>query len=326
MQEGRLVIAKPDPRTRSMRRLAGALLLAFSLVMPAGHASAGELVIVGSETLANFLEPLASRFREANPETRVLVEPRHSSAGPPALLSGRAQLASLSRPMKPDELKAFEARYGRRPVPIAVASDAVAIYVNEANPLEKISLVELDAIYSSERSCGSERAITRWSQLGVEGEFGEREIGAYGLTPSSGTYAFFAAEVLCGGRFRAGIRRQPGGRSLILSIKEGLHSIGYGPRSARTPGVRALEVSVKPGYQYGSLTPAHIHEDVYPLTRDLYLYRLAPGEADPADDEVVAFIRYVLSEAGQDAVEAAGFLRLPADRIAAQLASLAGAD
>jgi len=137
--------------------------------------------------------------------------------------------------MKPDELRAFESRHGSRPKPYVVAIDAVAVLVNEANPLDKISLEELDAIYSKTRACGAERAITRWHQLGLEGDFGAHEIGAYGLTSQSGTYALFGAEVLCGGQLRSGIRRQPGARSLVLSIKEGPHSIGYGPRSAITP-------------------------------------------------------------------------------------------
>jgi phosphate transport system substrate-binding protein len=311
---------------RLLAAITCSLLAALSLGLPAQRARADEFVIVGSDTLADFLEPIAERFRADHPGLRVRIEAHHSASGPPALLSGRAQLASLSRPMSEHELLAFDARHGRRPIGYRVGIDALAVYVNASNPLDKISLQELDAIYSSTRTCGYPQAIKRWRQLGVKGDIADRTIGAYGYPATSGTYATFRGGVLCGGHFRDGVRVQPGGRSLILSVKESPSSIGYAPRSALIKGVKALRLAVKPGYQYGTLSADDVYNDVYPLTRALYLYRLAPEEADPegqvADARVVDFLRWVLSEAGQEEIAAAGFLPMPKAVLAETLATL----
>jgi len=300
------------------RRAAAALLLLAwtATVAPSAYAEANELLIVGSGNLARFLTPLAAAYQELHPGVRVRVEAGTSTAGPPALLRGRAQLAAMSREMSRDELHAFKVVLGARPARTSVAIDALAIYVNEQNPLQQISLPELDAIYSSARRCGGEEAITSWSQLGLQGSYAARSIGLYGHIPSAGTYAFFRQKALCGGHFREGVHQQPGDRSVVLSIAELRYAMGYGARADLIAGVRALAVAPSAGGSYGTIAPADVYDGRYPLTRDLYLYRTTRRGEERGSAEALRFVRFVLSKTGQDAVDTAGFLRLPESRLA----------
>ena len=115
---------------------------------------AGNLSSIGSDTLNNLMTLWAETFREAYPSVRVQVEGKGSSTAPPALIAGTAQLGPMSRAMKADELDAFEKKFGYPPTQIRVAVDALAVYVNKDNPLEKLTLPQVDAIFSKTRRCG----------------------------------------------------------------------------------------------------------------------------------------------------------------------------
>ena len=56
--------------------------------------------------------------------------------------------------MKDKEIEAFESRHGYKPTPIRVAIDALAVYVNKDNPLDSLSINQVDAMFSATRRCG----------------------------------------------------------------------------------------------------------------------------------------------------------------------------
>jgi phosphate transport system substrate-binding protein len=283
----------------------------------------GELVIVGSGNMVGFLRAMGRGFARLHPGTRVKVEAKTSSSGPPALLRGRAALASMSRPMNAEEQKAFRTVHDVEPTGISIALDALTIYVNRDNPLVQITLSQLDDVFSSTRACGGGEPITHWKQLGLEGDWAQRSIGLYGHVASAGTNAFFRDHALCGGRFREGIREQPGPRSVILSITESRFGIGYGAVADLGPGVKTLAVG-RTNEAFGKPEASDVYSGVYPLSRELLLYRL-PAERDPERDALVdAFLQYSLSDAGQAAVIEARFLALPQQRLAEERARLDG--
>jgi phosphate transport system substrate-binding protein len=307
--------------------------IVLGMALPLGLASAEspqveELVIVGSGNLARILELMKRDFEREHPQIHIVIHDRSSSAGPPALLSGRAQIASMSRPMSPDELHAFQSKLGRQPARISIAIDALAVFVNEGNPLRQITLMQLDEVFSSTRNCGGNTAITHWRQLGLAGDWGARSIGVYGHAPSAGTYAFFRMHALCGGHFREDVRQQPGGRSIALSLAETRYGIGYTARADKRRGIRALAIAAEEGDVYGTIDPSDVYAGAYPLTRDLYLYHLqhrsADSDASTKDEPTTLerFLRFGLSPDGQRAVEKAGFLKLPTKRIEEERATL----
>jgi len=111
----------------------------------------------------------AEDFRKEYPNLRIQIEGKGSSTAPPALISGTAQIGPMSRTMKSEEIDAFEKQFGYKPTQIRVAVDALAVFVHKDNPLEKLTLTQVDAIFSKTRSCGAPRAIDTWGQLGLGG-------------------------------------------------------------------------------------------------------------------------------------------------------------
>src|SRR5689334_16856823 len=108
----------------------------------------GNMNSVGSDTLNNLMTLWAEGFRKQYPNVRIQIEGKGSSTAPPALIAGTAQLGPMSRVMKSTEIDDFEKKYGYAPTPIRVAVDALAVYVNKDNPLTKLSLQQVDAIFS----------------------------------------------------------------------------------------------------------------------------------------------------------------------------------
>ncbi|MDR0363282.1 MAG: substrate-binding domain-containing protein, partial [Planctomycetota bacterium] len=84
----------------------------------------------------------------------------------------------------------FSKARGYKPTAVAVAIDCVAVYVNKDNPVEGLSLPQIDAVFSSTRKLNHEDVAT-WGQLGLTGEWANRNISMYGRNAASGTYAFF---------------------------------------------------------------------------------------------------------------------------------------
>ena len=109
----------------------------------------GNLSAVGSDTLNNLMTLWAEGFSKKYPSVKIGVEGKGSSTAPPALTAGTAQLAPMSRAMKREEIAAFEAKYGYKPTEIKVALDAVAFFVNKNNPIQALSLTQIDSIFSS---------------------------------------------------------------------------------------------------------------------------------------------------------------------------------
>src|SRR5215510_4067107 len=104
----------------------------------------GNISSVGSDTLNNLMTYWAESFQKFYPNVKIQIEGKGSSTAPPALISGTAQIGPMSRPMKPSEIDEFEKKFGYPPTQVSVAIDALAVYVNKDNPLEKLTLPEVD--------------------------------------------------------------------------------------------------------------------------------------------------------------------------------------
>ncbi|MEQ8662468.1 MAG: substrate-binding domain-containing protein, partial [Gammaproteobacteria bacterium] len=140
----------------------------------------GNLSSVGSDTLANLMTLWAESFKRFYPSVNIQVQAAGSSTAPPALTEGTANLGPMSRMMKSNEIEAFEARHGYKPTPVPVAIDALAVYVHKDNPVEGLTIPQVDAIFSATRKCGYKSDITSWGDLGLDGEWAGRAVQLYG--------------------------------------------------------------------------------------------------------------------------------------------------
>jgi len=271
----------------------------------------GNLSSVGSDTMNNLMTLWAEEFRRLYPNVNVQIQGAGSSTAPPALAEGTASFGPMSRRMKSKEIEAFEKRRGYRPTPIRVAIDALAVFVNKDNPVESLSIPEVDAMFSINRNCGYDENITRWGQLGLDGAWAERPIQLYGRNSVSGTYGYFKETALCKGDFKAGVNEQPGSASVVQAVTASLAGIGYSGIGYETSGVRAVPLARRPGRPAIAPTAENAMRGSYPLARYLYVYvnKKPDTPLPPMERE---FLKLVLAKIGQRVVIKDGYVPLPA--------------
>ncbi|MBB5349854.1 phosphate transport system substrate-binding protein [Haloferula luteola] len=278
----------------------------------------GSLSSVGSDTLNNLMTLWAEGFKKAYPNVTISIEGKGSSTAPPALIEGTSQLGPMSRPMKAEEMDAFEKKFGYKPTEVKVAIDALAVFAHKDNPLKGLSLAQVDGIFSSTRKSGSQD-LTEWGQLGLDAWKG-RPISLYGRNSASGTYGFFQEHVLGKGDYKPTVKEQPGSSAVVQGVGGDLYALGYSGIGYKTSGVRALPLS-SDGGEFFEATYDNALSGDYPLARFLLIYvNKKPGE--PLAKTSLEFMKFVLSKDGQEVVEKDGYFPLPAELATEVLESL----
>ncbi|MBK1825890.1 PstS family phosphate ABC transporter substrate-binding protein [Haloferula rosea] len=278
----------------------------------------GSLSSVGSDTLNNLMTFWSEGFRKAYPNVTISIEGKGSSTAPPALMEGTSQFGPMSREMKAEEIDAFEKKFGYKPTEVKVAIDALAVFAHKDNPIEGLSLKQVDGIFSSTRKRGSED-LTEWGQLGLDAWKG-RAISLYGRNSASGTYGFFQKNVLGKGDYKSTVKEQPGSSAVVQGIGGDLYALGYSGIGYKNSAVRALPLSVD-GSEFFEASYDNALTGDYPLARFLLVYvNKKPSEPMPA--AALEFLKFVLSKDGQAIVEKDGYYPLPAELAEATIESL----
>lgn len=273
----------------------------------------GTLNSVGSDTLNNKMTFWRDVFVSYYPSVRIQIEGKGSSTAPIALIEGISQLGPMSRRMKPSEIDAFERRFGYPPTRVPVAIDGMALFVNKDHPLEKLSLPQVDAIFSSTREGGYPRDIATWAELGIS-ELGPRAISLYGRNAASGTYGFFKQVALYKGDFKNSVKEQPGSASVVQGIAEDPYGIGYSGIGYKTAGVKILSLELDDGSTLSPEKAEDVYGGRYPLSRFLYVYVNRPPDR-PLPPAVAEFLRFILSRQGQEVVLKDNYLPLTAEMV-----------
>ncbi|MGL1958934.1 MAG: phosphate ABC transporter substrate-binding protein PstS family protein [Colwellia sp.] len=280
----------------------------------------GNVSSVGSDTLANMMTFWAEDFKRTYPNVNIQIQAAGSSTAPPALTEATSNLGPMSRKMKSREIEAFQKRYGYKPTRVRVAIDALAVFVHKDNPLKGLRIDQVDAVFSSNRKCGSDKSVERWGDLGLTGAWVSKDVQLYGRNSVSGTYGYFKKKALCKGDFKNSVNEQPGSASVVQSVSASLNGIGYSGIGYRTSGVRALPLAKKSN-DFIEANMENAISGKYPLSRYLYIYvnkhpnkPLAPMEAE--------FLKMILSKSGQTIVEKDGYIPLPSTVVAKEFKKL----
>ena len=295
-------------------------------------ALSGNLTCAGGDTMQKLMEAWARRFEQFNPKAHVEVrsDSKLSADGFRAFLEGRVDCVTFVREPFPSELKAFRDKFGHAPLLVPVAggsfatqggTHAIAIYVNAANPLTKLDLSQLDAIFSETRRRNGPE-ISRWGQLGLTGAWADRPIHLYGMLrrrstgDPPGIVNFVEHRVLLDGEFRDDLKEQvdrPGETALhaiVRRIAEDPDGIGYSGFGYAAPGVKSLALAESAGGPYYAGNPSEVAHHDYPLSRTIYL--MFDGSESARSPVIRELIRFVASRDGQQIVanDAEGFLPL----------------
>jgi phosphate transport system substrate-binding protein len=301
----------------------------------------GGLAIAGSETVQPIVTKIASAFRQWQPDVKIAVQGGGTGAAVMGflqnqstirrgdafykghLVSGSVALLAASRPLTEEERKDFASRYGYEVTEIPIAWDAIAVYVNRQNPIEGLTMEQLDAIFGKDRKRGLREAITTWGQAGMKDEWAQQPIHLYGQDRNSGTRSFFISQVLQDGSFRADVREERGPASAILALSRDVLGIGYAGVGFQASTVRIVPLADRPGASFVTPTAETTSNGTYPISRQLYLYanQDPKGEWEPA---MLEFLKFVNSQEGQSMVVKAGVYPLQADQVAKNLQVLTG--
>ena len=272
------------------------------------------------------------------------------------LYTGQADLGA-SRHITFDELLTFQRVFSYSPVEISMVTGsydvpgwapADTIVVNNENPLNKINFKQLDGIFGAQRdggwngtawnasaARGPELNIRTWGQLGLTGEWKDKPIHVYGRPLKYHQQLHIERLIFHGGdKWNETLREyahdeMAGGEqkistaSLLEDLSKDKYGIAYSNRGYPAEiNVKQLAVAEKDGGPYVQMSIETVQNRTYPLYAEEYLYfNRKPGT--PVDPRVREFLRYVLSQDGQQEVMRDGkFLPLTAAAAREQLQKL----
>lgn len=300
--------AKVDPKLPKYKPVAGL---------------SGQIKSVGSDSMNSLMTQWTEKFKEVYKGVRTEVEGQGSSKAMPALIEGAASFGPMSRDIKANEIADFEKKFGYKPVLLPTSIDLLAVYVNRDNPLESLTIEQLDSIFSSTRKMGGE-AIDKWGQLGRTGDYENEAIALFGRNAASGTYGFFKEKALGNGDFRDRVNEQPGSTAVIASVGENRFAMGYSGIGYRTEAVKPLALSPKKGEPAIEPSEENAYNGKYPLARYLFIavnYK-PTSKLEPLRKE---FIKFIFSKEGQEIAVKDGYF--PVDsKTAAKALKMVGID
>lgn len=278
-----------------------------------------ELNIVGADVMDEITLGWVKLMRQAYPRLSVTMEARASGSGAPGLISGQGMLAPVGRELLPAEEKAFVDKFGYKPFSVRVATGSAGslgktaasiIMVDKNNPVQCLSLPELDAIYSTSDKLGH-APIRTWGDLGLKGEWASRPIHLYGLKSPNGIEWFFKQRVMQGGDYRTDIQFTKG-RGFTHAFNVAAEDMAQHPGGLTyallanvTPNVKVVPLSETDGGRCYLPTVKNVYAHAYPLSRYVYIFvNRPPGK--PLEPKVKEFLKLVLSKQGQDVVAKEG--------------------
>ncbi|MGQ9862860.1 MAG: phosphate ABC transporter substrate-binding protein [Bacteroidia bacterium] len=216
-----------------------------------------------------------------------------SGVGIANLQDGNTDIAMSSRPLKlPEKMALAQKKIQAKEV--VVAWDVLAICVHPSNPIRKLSLAQVAAIYTGK--------ITNWREVGGPNQ----KIIVYSRESSSGTYEFFRDEVLKGADFGTEVRLMPATGTLVQSLSQTPAGIGYVGIAYVTPQLKVLAISSDTDTTAHMPTEENTYTKRYPIARPLYYYYDVAKEA-----KVAPFIAFLLSEEGRAITRQIGYVPPP---------------
>jgi phosphate transport system substrate-binding protein len=281
---------------RGVKVLAGAIL-AVGVGCQGSSVEPGRPVvrITGSDTLVDHLIPaLVAGYEKAAPEVQFELQNGGTRAGFKALLDGEADLGAASIGSTPAEQEQARVNGFKLEDPDSrhiVAVNVVAVAVHPSNPIESLTYDQVIGIFCT----GS---VDNWAFLGQD----DMPIHAVTRDPTSGTRAVFE-DFFCGPK---GISP----RVALMSVADigkvlnedpsaiSFESLSEGAGKVIALRSDALGHPILPSQQ-------NVIRGAYPLYNDEYLY--SAGKPSP---EVVAFLDWIGSPAGQDIVDEERFVPL----------------
>ena len=254
--------------------------------------TSGRIQVVCSPDARRLITRELEVFRGLYPLAQVELREGNSRQGVSALFAAECDLAVITRDLLPEERAAAER--GRLEVEgYQIARDAVVVVVNQANPVENVTVQELRGIYQGQ--------VTHWADLGGE----RRPIRPVIQPPESDITAFFVEAVMGGEAMTASSVYETSDSTVVARVRDDREAVGYVTLAgaAEAQGTHALRVATVPGMRYWIPDLEAVHDGRYPLTRFVHAYTRSRGSK-----LANGLITFITSRDGQQIVHEAGLV------------------
>lgn len=264
-----------------------------------------------SDVLPGQVRLWVAAFQKLYPGVKIdIVPPFAGSLGAKELVKQNLDFVFVSRELKPDDIKDFQAKFGYPPLSVPIMGgtyrdygflDSVTFIVNPANPLQKLTFEQLDQVLSATHVRGG-AAIRTWGQLGLTGDWADKPIHVYAIKPWNGFEEFVRQRVLSvpgkRGEWREDLRFSELVFPLAEEVAKDPYALGYTGMAYLNAPVKTVALASDasgPFYppSYEAVASAH-----YPLSRLVYFnVNKRPGR--PLPPAIEEFLKFVTSREGQ---------------------------
>ncbi len=253
----------------------------------------------GSDTIVNLALAWAEAYRQVNPDLLIAVTGGGSGTGIAALINGTVDIANVSRQVKEDEIAAARAN-GIEPVEFVIAIDAIAVVVHPSNPVSKLTIDQLAAIFTGE--------ITNWQEVGGNDE----SIVLLSRESNSGTHIYFLEEVIRKGDanstaiFAPQTLLMPSSVGITSEVRRNPKAIGYDGLGYVDPAHEQIIAVARDAESPFVMPTVETGMDgSYPIARPLFMYTAGQPLAVVAE-----YLRWIQGPQGQQIVAELGFVPL----------------
>lgn len=112
--------------------------------------ASGKVVVAGSSSVSPVMEKLIEAYKGVNPNAKIELQTSDSTTGVTNAINGTCDIGMASRALKDSE-KAKGVKE------ITIAIDGIAVIVNKVNPVENMTKVQVEQIFTGN--------ITKWSDV-----------------------------------------------------------------------------------------------------------------------------------------------------------------
>jgi len=316
---------------------------------PAQHVS-GTVRVSGNDQMATLLQRWEKGFRRFHPDVRFESWLKGTASGIYGLEMRTADLALMGRAMNPFEYYGTYERSWVFPVQVEVAtgsfatpdkSPAYAVFVHRDNPIAKLTVQQLDAIFGAQRgggwnglswdvtaARGPELNVRTWGQLGATGAWADKPIHVYAPPlEGAGAITYFQSRVMHGADlWNEDLREYADPALMIADLSNDPSGIAYASLDSAAAGVKAIPLAETAAGPYVNPTRETVADRSYLLSRPVYaVFNIDNEKSELAgvDPKLRELLRYVLSKQGQaDVARAGGYLPLTAAAAAEQVKKL----
>lgn len=234
----------------------------------------GKLIITGSSSMQELCDDLANSFMEIYPKVEVVKSGLGSAEAAGAVQHNICQIGDISRELTIDEQPE---NFNKK----ILAFDGIAICINNDNPIENISLKQLQEIFSGK--------ITNWASLGGTNS----EIVTIGRDSASGSRSIFEKTAELKDKCRYSLIQDSNGKVKYKIIND-KNAIGYISFAVVDKNLKALRIdNIAPTFEN---IKNHNYKFKHPL--------MQITKKDSFDEIVNIWFEFVYSHKGIKIIEA----------------------